>query len=123
VRNNRFARDELSAKDQLRAAEEWIRSIRDQLGWDGFYSSLNSDSSPVTFCLDTLPQTTADFQALGNSPCTIFQVITINGTTFTRTMVLTLDSTTQVTSVTTMAWTDGNKQHQVNSTLILHQWQ
>ncbi len=123
VRNNRHAKSMEEAKQYAREGTEWFRRMRDQLGWDSFAQAVRSDGASVTYCLATLPQTGAEFIALGNQTCSATQVI--SGTVFTRSMALTTSggaAPDTVTALITVGWSDGGKQFASQSTTTLRRW-
>lgn len=120
VRNNQFAKDQVLARNRSREALEWLRSMRDQMGFDAFYSMVQSDSPPVVYCLATLPSTTAGAIALGNQVCLPTDLV--SGTKYVRSMTLTTPSVDEVDATVAVTWTDGGKTHQSQSTLYLKRW-
>src|SRR5258708_1719713 len=76
--------------------------------------------SVVTYCLLTLPATTALSSALANQVCTATD--SIPGTKYVRSMLITTPNTEEVDVTVTVGWTDGGKSHQSQSTLILKKW-
>jgi type II secretory pathway pseudopilin PulG len=120
VRNNRFARDQVLAKDFVRQGQEWVRSQRDRLGWDSFYQEALANGSGTVYCMQSIPDT---FAELPSSDCLSTQ--TISGTSFLRTLTLTLDTsdgTPQIQAQVTVDWNDGGKAHQSYSVFTLKQW-
>lgn len=121
IANNRFARDEVLAKDNTRQATEWFRSIRDSMGWAGFYALITSHVPPVTYCLPVLPLTSDQLSTLPNSACSTQQTIT--GTLFYRSMSVTVPSANEIDATVTVMWTDGSKTHQTTSDVQLFSYQ
>ena len=119
VRNNRFAKDSALAKEYSRESLEWLRSMRDQAGWETFYTIIDSDTgtATVTYCLNTLPTDPTAFNNRNGGACTAGQTI---DSRFTRQMVVTMNSTSQITGVTTVTWVDGSKTFSSSSTLVLY---
>lgn len=123
VRNNRHAKSMEEAKQYAREGSEWLRRMRDQLGWDSFAQAVRADGASVTYCLASLPQSGAAFIALGNQACTTSQVI--NGTVFNRSMSLTTSAGSipdTVTAVISVSWNDGGKSFASQSTVTLRRW-
>lgn len=122
IRNNRYAKDQALSKEYVRETLEWLRSMRDQLGWDAFDATVRADGTTVQYCLDTLPETIAEFDAkVHSSTCTV----TINGTPFVRSVTLTpaiVSSIHQITAVAVVSWTEGSKTFTSQSTLVLKEW-
>lgn len=122
VRNNRFAKDRALSKEYVRQTQEWLRSQRDQVGWDTFASILRSDGTTFSYCLPTLPQTPQELQTVvpTTGGCGV-----ISGTQFVRTvaLVLTGNPVTQVDATVTVAWQDGGKNFSSSSRLTLYRWQ
>lgn len=124
IRNNRVAKDQAVAKDYTRAAQEWLRSMRDQGGWETFASVLRSHAtgSTVRYCLRTLPDSLASFNSLTAGTCGAGQ--TVDGR-FTRQAVITLTggaNPTKAEAVVTVTWVDGTKTLTSTSTLTLYKW-
>ncbi|MBP9700233.1 hypothetical protein KBD71_03035 [Candidatus Woesebacteria bacterium] len=123
VRNNRHAKSMEEAKQYAREGSEWLRRMRDQLGWDSFAQAVRADGASITYCLPALPQTGAAFIALSNQTCTTSQVI--SGTVFNRSMAVTTSAGAipdTVTAVISVSWSDGGKQFASQSTLTLRRW-
>lgn len=72
-------------------AIDWMRNMRNVMGWANFANELSLDAggSPVTYCLNTLPSTSSGFAALTSGSCGESDVI---GTTvgYQREAVITL---------------------------------
>lgn len=115
VRNNQFAKDQVLARNRSREALEWLRNMRDQMGWDSFYAVISADGNPVDYCLPSLPADVTSMAALTNQVCTKTDVI--SGTKFVRDLVLTVVSVDEIDATVTVAWTEGSKDHSSNSTL------
>jgi Tfp pilus assembly protein PilV len=120
IRNNQFAKDQVLARNRSREALEWLRSLRDQIGWDSFLAMVESDGSPVTYCLDSIPSDSGASVNLSNQACS--QSDLIPGTKYIRELVLTTISNEQIEAMVTVEWTEGGKDHQSQSTLILRKW-
>lgn len=126
VRNNRFARDQAQAKDYNRQTLEWIRAMRDQLGWETFVSILAADGTVTFYCLNfstPLPTTAAGFRALtnnGTSTCPTDANATVP---FRRSLRLTLNAArSQVDAYSEITWEDGNRTHRSFSSVVLRRW-
>lgn len=119
VRNNTFAKDQVLARNRSREVLEWLRSTRDQMGWDAFISMINVDSPPVDYCLSTLPADIDATKAMSNQACSSSAVIP--GTKYVRDLILNVVSDSEVDAQVIVSWTDGGKLHQSESTLILRQ--
>lgn len=117
VRNNQFAKDQVLARNRSREAQEWLRSLREQVGWETFYAMLVLDGFPVTYCLITLPTDFATAEALSSGSCTNLEVI--SGTKFIREMTINSPAADEAEAMVTVSWTEGGKTHQSKSTLIL----
>lgn len=120
LRNNQFAKDQVLAQNRSRETLEWWRSLRDQLGWDAFYTMVDEDSSPFTYCLTSLPGNLQDALALENDACGLTDVIP--STRFTRELEVAIISPDQIDVVVTISWIDGSKEHQSQSKLSLKKW-
>lgn len=122
VKNNRYAKDAALSKEYVRESLEWLRSMRDNNGWETFANIIDNDTSTttVTYCLSALPTTPDGFNSLNGGNCS---GQTIDGR-FTRQMVLTLAGAprpTRVTAVVTVSWVDGVKTFSSSSNLTLYQ--
>ena len=119
IRNQRYSAAQHQATAYTQESLEWVRKMRDTLGWATFFADLQADN-PVapTYCLDSLPATTAAFEALSSSSSC---AAVITGSVFTRSMQITLSSSAPqiVTAITTVSWDDGGKTFQVQTTLVL----
>lgn len=120
IRNNQFARDQVLARNRTRESLEWVRSVREQMGWDAFYTMISNDGSPAVYCLTALPTDIASITSLPNQPCSSTEVV--SGTKYIRTMTMTLTSAEEIEIVVTVTWTEGGKDHQSMSTLIVRKW-
>lgn len=122
VRNNRVAKDQAAAKESVREGLEWLRSIRDQAGWETF-AAITKESTTQWYCLDSLPATKELFNAksMTGSTCPV-----IPNTTFSRKMTtkknLTGGKVTSVAATVTVSWKDGDRDLSSNSTITLYQW-
>ena len=118
VRNQRYSTAQHQATAYTQESLEWLRKMRDTLGWITFFADLQADN-PVapTYCLDTLPATTAAFENLSSSSC----ATVIMGTIFTRSVQITLSASAPqtATALSTTSWEDGGKTFQVQATLVL----
>lgn len=119
VRTQRYSAAQHQATAYTQESLEWVRKMRDTLGWATFFADLQADN-PVapTYCLDTLPATTTAFENLSSSsPC----ATSITGTIFTRSVQITLSASAPqtATAVSTVSWEDGGKTFQVQATLVL----
>lgn len=122
IRNNRFAKDQVLAKDYTRAAIESLRDFRSQLGWEAFFAAVSADGQTSTYCLPTLPQTVAEFIALSNNVCLTSDVIP--ATTYKRDVQMTIPAgkTDEIQAKVRVLWMDGTKSHESTSTIVLKQW-
>lgn len=120
IRNNQFARDQVLARNRTRESLEWLRSLREQMGWDSFYEMVDQDSPPVTYCLIDHPIDVTSAIAMSSQACGSTEVI--SGTKFIRELVMTPNGADEITAVVTVSWTEGQKDHQSTSTLILRRW-
>lgn len=120
VRNNQFAKDQVLARNRSREALEWLRSLRSQMEWNTFYNMISQDSPPVTYCLPTIPPDATTAIALENDECADTDVIP--GTKYVRSVTLGTPTTDEINAMVTVTWTDGGKEHQSQSTVILRKW-
>lgn len=117
IRNNQFAKDQVLARNRSRETLEWLRNMRDQMGWDSFYAVITADGSLVDYCLPSLPSDPTGFTALGNGACTSTQVI--SSTSYVRDLVLTVVAPDEIDATVTIEWVQGGKTHSSTSTLQL----
>lgn len=87
---------------------EVFRRERNNIGWTGFTEILDSN----TFCLNTLPANTTEFQALPAGECSGGTAIA--GTTFTRTAYVVVQSQDVIQITVEVAWTDAQKEQKVS---------
>jgi len=87
---------------------EVFRRERNNIGWTGFTEILDSN----TFCLNTLPADTTEFQALPAGECEGGTAIA--GTTFTRTAYVVVQSQDVIQITVEVVWTDGQKEQKVS---------
>lgn len=120
IRNNQFAKDQVLARNRSRETLEWLRSLREQMGWESFLAMISSDSPPVDYCLTSLPSDVAGAIALSNQPCS--RIDMVSGTKYVRDLVLDVVSNDEINAVITVRWTEGGKDHKSTSTLILKKW-
>jgi type II secretory pathway pseudopilin PulG len=123
IRNNQFAKDQALAKNRVREATEWFRSLRQQMGWDSFYTMITNDGPSITYCLQYLPTTINDAESLGNQPCGFLEILP-GSTSFYRNAIITIPAgtTDEVDVQVEVSWTSGGKTHSSNSTLIMKKW-
>ena len=117
-----YSRDFNRATQYNTEAVDWIRSMRDSLGWPSLVDTLTSDSPlSVVYCLDSLVTTTAEFIALSNASCGAGEYIT--GTIFIREITIDLASaaTGEVGVSVTTSWT-GNLPHSVSTETKINRW-
>ncbi|HSW90063.1 MAG TPA: type II secretion system protein [Patescibacteria group bacterium] len=119
VRNSRFSANASTAKDRITEAQEWVRSVENQAGWESFYQMVSADNPPVTYCLTSLPTSVQEFDALIGSNCLPSE--TIPNTVFSRAMTLTVVSPTAIDSLVTISWIDSGKAQSVSTTTRLTQ--
>lgn len=117
VRNNRVAKDQAAAKESVREALEWLRSIRDQAGWETFYS-ISKTTTP--YCLKNLPADYKAFATTSNAQCGSNPNNLINSL-FKRELTITKVSQTQIRADVTVSWSDGNRNLNSSSTITLYQ--
>lgn len=118
IRNNRYARNQTLSKDYVREELEFLRSMRDQMGWESFAAS----TKVGTYCFQTLPTTPTAYAAKAIGACSSTQ--TISGTPFMRelTIVKSGAPTNLITATAVVSWIEGSKSFDANSRLELRQW-
>lgn len=87
---------------------EVFRRERNNIGWTGFTEILDSN----TFCLNSLPTNTTEFQALPAGECSGGTAIA--GTTFTRTAYVVVQSQDVIQITVEVTWTDAQKEQKVS---------
>lgn len=70
-KQNIYARDLAEATKYASEASDWLRTERNDLGWATISSKIDSDGSPSTYCLNSLPSRSSneDFTNLVPSSC------------------------------------------------------
>lgn len=124
IRNNEYAKNQALAKNRVREATEWIRSVREQMGWDSFYAwavELNG-GQPATICVKTIPLTLTETLQFTNQPCLSLDIMPgTNG--FYRNMTFTIPGSGDEVDVNTeVSWQSGTKTLKSSSVVNLKKW-
>lgn len=120
VKNSRIAKEQAQAKEYVRQSLEWIRNMRDQAGWETFYSI--SKPSPGIYCLDTLPTTYTEYNnwPASSQGCGTNYVLAGQ---YKREMTIEKSGNSTVTATVTVKWQDGGTTDLISkSSTTLYQW-
>jgi len=123
-RSTDFSKNNNLATNYSYQAIDWIRDLRNTLGYDTLIYYLTEDgSNPVIYCLNTnLPTTEANLKALTNSSCAISDHIP--NTLFSREISIDLSNlaSNYITAIATTQW-EGNKTYTNTLEVKLTKWQ
>ena len=120
-----FSRDNNHATNYSYEANDWLRDMRNILGFDtlAYYLSEDSLANDTTYCLNsTLPTTEIDFEALDYGECASGDTIT--DSVFYREISLDLSTLASdyITGIITTSW-EGNTTHTNILEIKLTKWQ
>lgn len=121
VRNTSFANDQSLATKYAQEGIEVFRRFQNELGWPLFYTTIRADGSTFSYCMAQTPQNVSAFQSLPTGTCS--QSSVISGTDFTRQLQVTVNSTTEITVVSTVVWPDGQNTRQAIVTQVFRERQ
>ncbi|HIH11686.1 TPA: hypothetical protein HA241_05830 [Candidatus Woesearchaeota archaeon] len=122
TKNRRFSSDQALATKYSQAALEWVKSMRNTMGWTAFYETVVAKGNPSsTICVNTLPASSAEFAALAVGACQPTDVIT--GTAYQRSVQFSVISASEIEGTGLVDWTDNNATHQTKTTAVLREWQ
>ena len=112
VRNSGYSRNNAQATKYAQEALEWLRSQRDA-GWNNLLD--HSNDTGKVHCINTLPPSAWDVIVCQDM---------ISGTTFSRTVTLTTDSSdsNKIDAFVTVSWTDAQGTHNVKSQTRFTNW-
>ena len=73
IRQTSYSRNLSLANTYSFELGDWLKSAKNQYGWEAIATKFANDagaSNLVTYCLDSLPQTDSQFQAMSPGECT-----------------------------------------------------
>lgn len=132
LRNQRNSMSQQQATKYAQQSLEWVRQVRDTIGWQDFYSAVNADAiaGRTTHCMPTIPATTtlAAYQALTDDAggCVSTNVIQNEQSqnSYLRKIVVTVvgAGADNIQAVATVSWTNGTTTLDSQITLVLRKW-
>ncbi|MFH2019730.1 MAG: hypothetical protein ABII80_03905 [bacterium] len=113
-----YSRDLNSATTYNNQVIDWLRNLRTQMGWASLTSELVADgSNPLTYCLNSLPTTPAEFSSLSGGSCAVDDFLP--GTIFTRQAEIDLDNLpNSIYVIVTTSW-QSNIEHSTTTEATL----
>jgi type II secretory pathway pseudopilin PulG len=102
VKNTAEAKYRALAAYQAQEVVEMLRRERILLGWDSFVAELQTGTP---YCLNTLPTTTTQYEALIQGACS--SGIPVAGTEFKRELAVSAKNASSIKFTVNITWTDG----------------
>lgn len=113
VRNARFAKNQSQATKFANEVKEWLRSQRDELDWNTFYSEKATGGEGFTYCFN---QETLSWPEVG--PCSGYDLKGM----FKRQVVLKQIASDQVLVTINVFWQAESGEHKSTLETYLTQW-
>lgn len=121
VKNTRFSQEKALSVRYAQEALEWVRSQRDQIGWQGFFSVLDEEGpNQFYYCLPSLPSDISGFRALTSQ--TTGDCSLIDGTSFDRRLQIVIVNGTEIGFTSTIVWQDASQQYETSLNTTLREW-
>lgn len=127
-----MSRDQLTASYLAQEGIEYVRAVRDNeylavypntsMAWSNFLNKSSVSLCSATALCNLGPQI-GGTPCLGTSSCAASFSLTVNGTSFARTIQVFAVSLTEESIVSTVKWSFHNVQHSVTVTDHLTSWQ
>jgi len=114
-----YSRDLSLATKYNAGAIDSLKSLRSELGWPTFVDKVQSDGSPASYCLSTLPSSGSQFLALQEKNSTQCASDLISGTRFYRLATLTVGSGGSEVTVVATTYFGGDSSRSVSTEIKL----
>lgn len=95
---------------------DWLKNVRNELGWANFAGQIEAEGGSVLYCLNYLPDDPADFTGLtaSSKEACSGSILTSPEGSFYRTVTLTLDNPNSVQIFAVTYW-PGSVEHSVTA--------
>lgn len=122
VKTTSYSRDLNQATKYSNQAADWLRNLRSEIGWITFKEIIENDGSGIiTYCFNTFPTTTLEFQVLTNIPCSASTYIP--STSFYREAEFDLTSSANgIINVKIHTYWQGSQEFKATLDTIIAQW-
>ena len=123
IRNAAFAKASTLGTKFSQEGMEFFRRQLNILGWESFVSTLQTDGSSITYCLDTLPANATAFAALPNAVCAANEFVDARNI-FQRFAEISVDNSSGqavITVTVRVTWQDGELQRSSHLVQVFRQ--